>query len=103
MASTKTARRHADPDPHRKAPLRHGDDFAWVAWHLEVPSLFLYRLHAGFSGVQPVGPAAPLGYGWIMCGRARLSSEVSEIKLVFSIPAASAEPQLPAELECGAD
>jgi putative SOS response-associated peptidase YedK len=57
--------------------------------------LFLYRLHAGFNGVQPVGPAAPLGYGWIMCGRARLSSDVSEIKLVFSIPPHRPSPNFP--------
>src|SRR5689334_16944248 len=56
MASTKTARRHADPDPHRKAPLRRGDDFAWVAWHLEVLSLFLYRLHASLTQSSPLGP-----------------------------------------------
>jgi putative SOS response-associated peptidase YedK len=57
--------------------------------------LFLYRLHAGFNGVQPVGLAAPLGYGWIMCGRARLSSDVSEIKLVFSIPPHRPSPNFP--------
>jgi hypothetical protein len=34
-----------------------------------------------------------------MCGRVRLSSDVSEIKLVF----ASAHAQLPAELERRAD
>ena len=33
-----------------------------------------------------LGPARWLGYGWTMCGRVRLSSDVSEIKLVFSIP-----------------
>jgi hypothetical protein len=54
------------------------------------------RTHrAGFNGVQPVGPAAPLGYGWIMCGRARLSSDVSEIKLVFSIPPHRPSPNFP--------
>jgi hypothetical protein len=36
-----------------------------------------------------------------MCGRARLSSDVSEIKLVFSIPAASADAEHRAELERG--
>ena len=53
---------------------------------LEVPSLFLYRSHAGSTVSSPLGPSARLRYGWIMCGRARLSSDVSEIKLVFSIP-----------------
>jgi putative SOS response-associated peptidase YedK len=32
------------------------------------------------------GPDAGSGYTGVMCGRARLSSDVSEIKLVFSIP-----------------
>jgi hypothetical protein len=57
--------------------------------------LFLYRLHSGFIGLQPVGPAAPLGYGWLMCGRVRLSSDVSEIKLVFSIPPHRPNPNFP--------
>ena len=38
-----------------------------------------------------------------MCGRARLSSDVSEIKLVFSDSAGAADAQFPAELERGAD
>ena len=38
-----------------------------------------------------------------MCGRARLSSDVSEIKLVFSIPPERPTPNIPAELECRAD
>src|SRR6266851_9574245 len=36
--------------------------------------------------VQSLGPAIRWRYALIMCGRARLSSDVSEIKLVFSIP-----------------
>jgi hypothetical protein len=36
-----------------------------------------------------------------MCGRVRLSSDVSEIKLVFSIP--PHRPTLPADLERRAD
>jgi hypothetical protein len=38
------------------------------------------------SHVQPLGPATRRRYARAMCGRARLSSDVSEIKLVFSIP-----------------
>jgi hypothetical protein len=38
-----------------------------------------------------------------MCGRARLSSDVSEIKLVFSIPAREADTKFSAKLERGAD
>jgi hypothetical protein len=37
---------------------------------------------AGISHIRPPGRAMFPG----MCGRARLSSDVSEIKLVFSIP-----------------
>jgi len=36
--------------------------------------------------VQPLWPAPRPRYACAMCGRARLSSDVSEIKLVFSIP-----------------
>ena len=47
---------------------------------------------ARLRGVQPLGPG-----GWrpifrVMCGRVRLSSDVSEIKLVFPIPPKSANP-----------
>jgi hypothetical protein len=38
-----------------------------------------------------------------MCGRARLSSDVSEIKLVFSIPPEAADAEYRDELERGAD
>jgi putative SOS response-associated peptidase YedK len=36
--------------------------------------------------LSSLGPAAWLDYGQNMCGRARPSSDVSEIKLVLSIP-----------------
>jgi hypothetical protein len=38
-----------------------------------------------------------------MCGRARLSSDVNEIKLVFVMPPQSAYPGHSAQLERGAD
>jgi hypothetical protein len=38
-----------------------------------------------------------------MCGRARLSSDVSEIKLTFSIPPSRPAPNFAARLERGAD
>jgi len=38
-----------------------------------------------------------------MCGRARLSSGVSEIKVAFRISSGAANPQFCAELELGAD
>jgi hypothetical protein len=37
MASAKTIRRQGDPDPHRKAPLDHGDYFTRDTWH-ETPA-----------------------------------------------------------------
>ena len=38
-----------------------------------------------------------------MCGRARLSSDVSEIKIVFGIPPERPTPNIATELEPGAD
>jgi hypothetical protein len=38
-----------------------------------------------------------------MCGRARLSSDVSEIKIAFGIPPERPAPNIRAELERGAD
>ena len=47
-----------------------------------------FRLSASISLARTpsLGAAPRLGYAAGMCGRARLSSDVSEIKLVFSIP-----------------
>jgi len=45
--------------------------------------------------VRSLGAWARLSYGRIMCGRARLSSDVSEIKLVFSIPPHRPTPNFP--------
>jgi len=45
--------------------------------------------------VRSLGACARLSYGRIMCGRARLSSDVSEIKLVFSIPPHRPTPNFP--------
>ena len=44
------------------------------------------RLYTRFVFVQPLGRASGRGYPRVMCGRVRLSSDVSEIKLVFAIP-----------------
>src|SRR6266403_1036142 len=41
-----------------------------------------------------VAPAARPRYARVMCGRARLSSDVSEIKLVFSVPPHRPTPNL---------
>src|ERR1700751_5815409 len=45
--------------------------------------------------VHPLGRTRRLGYPLRMCGRVRLSSDVSEIKLVFSIPPHRPTPNFP--------
>jgi putative SOS response-associated peptidase YedK len=42
----------------------------------------------------PLGPAPRRRYALAMCGRVRLSSDVSEIKLVFSIPPHRPSPNI---------
>src|SRR5437763_3116697 len=78
---------HAKPDADGKAPLSAVDYFARVAGH-PMSSYFVPtgRSHVRAIRVQSLGSSALLGYGRIMCGRVRVSSDVSEIKLVFSIP-----------------
>jgi hypothetical protein len=44
---------------------------------------------------RPLGPAPRPRYARAMCGRVRLSSDVSEIKLVFSIPPERPTPTSP--------
>jgi hypothetical protein len=44
------------------------------------------RLHSNFAVSNPLGPTSRPRGARAMCGRVRLSSDVSEIKLVFSIP-----------------
>src|SRR6201982_4022083 len=48
-----------------------------------------------FRAVHPLGRTRRLGYPLRMCGRVRLSSDVSEIKLVFSIPPHRLTPNFP--------
>jgi putative SOS response-associated peptidase YedK len=88
MAPAETARRNADPDPNREAPFCCCDDLSRVAWFSQT-----FLLPPGH--VQSLGPAARPGYGRSMCGRVRLSSDVSEIKLVFSIPPHRPTPNFP--------
>jgi hypothetical protein len=52
---------------------------------------------------QWLGPAPSRRYARPMCGRVRLSSDVSEIKLVSSIPPHRPTPNNRAQLERGAD
>jgi SOS response associated peptidase (SRAP) len=59
-----------------------------------VPSLFL-NIACSRRHVQRLGAARPVRYGRLMCGRVRLSSDVSEIKLVFSIPPHRPTPNFP--------
>jgi hypothetical protein len=59
-------------------------------------SLFvLLRSHGPARAVQHLGFASGPGYCRNMCGRVRLSSDVSEIKLVFSIPPHRPTPNFP--------
>ena len=44
------------------------------------------RLHSSFAVSSRLAPPSRPRYARAMCGRARLSSDVSEIKLVFSVP-----------------
>jgi hypothetical protein len=44
--------------------------------------------------VSRLAPASRPRYARAMCGRARLSSDVSEIKLVFSIPPHQPTPNI---------
>ena len=53
------------------------------------------RLHSGFAVSSRLAPASRPRYALAMCGRARLSSDVSEIKLVFSIPPHRPTPNFP--------
>jgi hypothetical protein len=58
-----------------------------AASSLPYRSLFiLKRIARLLSCVQSLGPVIRRRYVRAMCGRALLSSDVSEIKLVFSIP-----------------
>ena len=77
-------------DPRLRLILAHpehpcGDQLARISRNC-VPHLFLGRLHGRVAVSSPLAPAPRPPYARPMCGRARLSSDVSEIKLVFSIP-----------------
>jgi putative SOS response-associated peptidase YedK len=50
---------------------------------------------AAFRVVQLLGRVGRMRYLPPMCGRVRLSSDVSEIKLVFSIPSHRPTPNFP--------
>jgi SOS response associated peptidase (SRAP) len=76
---------NADPDADWETPLGQRDRFAWMTWH-RVPRSFYPAITQPRRRVQPLGLDPRRRYSRAMCGRARLSSDVSEIKLVFSIP-----------------
>ena len=104
IALAEAARRNANPDSDGKAPFGHGDDLARVARHNESSHSVLNQgSHAALIVSSLLGHLPGSAKVEPMCGRARLSSDVSEIKLVFSIPPRAADAQLSAELECGAD
>src|SRR6516225_3658589 len=102
IALTETTGRNADPDANRIAPLGHGDHFARVAWHFAFP----------FRSITIARPGSRCPASWVRV-RARLLSEhvwprpsflrCQRDQACVLDPAASADSQLPAELECGAD
>jgi hypothetical protein len=53
------------------------------------------RSDSRFAVSSRLAPAPRPRYARAMCGRARLSSDVSEIKLVFSIPPHRPTPNFP--------
>src|SRR5207302_3042399 len=65
--------------------FRPRDQRARIAKH-RVPRLFLGTITRSRRRVHLLGRRGAPRYARLMCGRARLSSDVSEIKLVFSIP-----------------
>jgi hypothetical protein len=64
-------------------PFGDGDHLAWVGWPHRVSCLFFGHRPLALSSRS--GPRTGGRIFRLMCGRARLSSDVSEIKLVFSI------------------
>ena len=73
-----------------KRHFSNHDQLAWVAWHPLIPLLFSNHSqnHAmgRFALSSRLGQRARDPIFRPMCGRVRLSSDVSEIKLVFAIP-----------------
>jgi hypothetical protein len=58
-------------------------------------SVLRRKCHRRFAVSSPLGPDRRAAYLLRMCGRVRLSSDVSEIKLVFSIPPHRPTPNFP--------
>ena len=85
MLSAETFRRNGDADADWEAPFGTRDQRVRIARH-SVPHLFFPTIARPLRRVQPLGRAPRPRYAPAMCGRARLSSDVSEIKLAFSIP-----------------
>jgi putative SOS response-associated peptidase YedK len=81
-----TFRRDGDADADWKAPFGHRDHVAGIAGHSKFGFCSIKRSHSRPVGSSRLAPAPRPGYARAMCGRVRLSSDVSEIKLVFSIP-----------------
>ena len=102
MPLAETLWRNADPDADRETLLGQCDHFARITWH-RVPRLFCPRSHSRFAVSSRLGPASRPRYARAMYGRARLSSDVSEIKLVFSIPPDRPDAEHRAELERNAN
>src|ERR1700730_12533613 len=78
VAPAEPAERNTDPDADREASLGREDHVARVTRHLE------FLVCSDQNGTHDLGVSSRSLLA--MCGRVRLSSDVSEIKLVFSIP-----------------
>src|SRR5438128_1409497 len=76
---TETFRRDGDADADWKTPFGARDQLARIGGH-RVPHLFARMIARSLHRVQSLGPEPRQRYARAMCGRARLSSDVSEIK-----------------------
>ena len=80
MLSAQTFRRNSDVDADRKAPFGPRDQLARITRHY-VPRLFQGTIARSLRRVQPLGPTSRRRYVRVMFGRARLSTDGSEIPL----------------------
>jgi len=94
VLSAETFGRDGDADADWEAPFGPRDQRARIARHRAFLVCSLPRLHGRFAVSSRFGLRPNLAMLAAMCGRARLSSDVSEIKLVFSIPAHRAAPNI---------
>src|SRR6202007_1985762 len=85
MAPAEPSGRNGDLDADRESPLGRRDHLARMPG-ISCSSFVLATVACSLAPVQRLGRARGCRYVQAMCGRVRLSSVVSEIRLVFSIP-----------------